>query len=324
MPTSACTYRFGNKLVQMQIDDRRLERFVSEQWASFKAGEAPAGAPHAAINIRQDEPGDVERRGQFEQCFYDDEVTVIADAQKTLACYFGRRPWSAFLTLKADTELSFAHYYVIEPLVLYMLRRLNVLQLHAAVLERNGKGVLIAGASGTGKSTASAALVGGGYSLLSDDRAFLAGAGAVIRLYADDPHISLSDESRKLFSHIDFLQPGEMRGRGKSGKRIYSPIRGRKGGSGRVKPHLLIFTEPRRGKATVLRPLPKAEALARLLERKPIEYPVMLTDGAGLTNELELCGRLVANAGTFAMNFAGKPEELPSLIDSLAGEKKRS
>ncbi len=85
-----------------------------------------------------------------------------------------------------------------------------------------------------------------------------------------------------------------------------------------MKPHLLIFTEPRRGTATVLRPLPKAEALARLLERKPIEYPVMLADGAGLTNELELCGRLVASARTFAINFAGNPEELPAVIDSLS------
>ncbi len=318
MPSHASTYRFGNKLVQVRIDGLRLERFVSEQWAPFGAGAACAEAPHAAISIRQAEGGDLPCSGEFEQCFYDNEVTVIADAQKTLACYFGRPPWSAFLTLKADMEPSFAHYYVIEPLLLYMLRRLNVLQLHGAVLEMNGKGVLITGASGTGKSTASAALVGGGYSLLSDDRAFLATAGPHPRLYANDPRISLSDESRKLFIRLGFLKPREMRGRGKSGKRIYSPIRSRKGGSGPVKPQLLIFTEPRRGKATVLRPMPKAEALARLLARKPIEYPVMLTDGAGLKNELELCGRLVASAQTYAMNFAGKPEELPSLIDSLA------
>lgn len=324
MPASACNYRFGNKLVQIQIDDPRLHRFVSEKWARFKTEDTSERAPHATISIRQDKLGDVKRLGQFEQCFYDDEVTVVADAQKTFTCYFGRRPWSAFLTLKAGGDLSFAHYYVIEPLILYMLRRLNVLQLHAAVLERNGKGILIAGASGTGKSTASAALVGAGYSLLSDDRAFLAGAGAQMRLYADDPHISLSDESRKLFPHLGFLQPGKVRNAGKSGKRIYSPIRASKPSSGGVKPHVLIFTEPRSGTETTVRSMAKGEALARLLERKPIEYPVMLTDSAGLTNELELCGRLVANTATFAMNFAGKPEDLPSLIASLSKKKKRS
>jgi len=53
------------------------------------------------------------------------------------------------------------------------MKRFGRFPLHAAGLARQGKGVLVPGASGSGKSTTSVALVRAGFDFLSDDTVFL-------------------------------------------------------------------------------------------------------------------------------------------------------
>jgi hypothetical protein len=98
----------------------------------------------------------------------------------------------------------YARYELIELAFLTLAARAqSLVPLHAACVGANGKGVLLMGASGTGKSTLSLHALAGGLQVLSEDSAFVAPESLRITGVANYLHV--------VPNALTFLQPGALR-----------------------------------------------------------------------------------------------------------------
>jgi len=139
--------------------------------------------------------------------------------------------------------------------------------IHAAVLERHGRAVLLPAPPGSGKSTLCAALVTRGWRLLSDEMTLVSlGSGAVlplprpvslknesigvIRAYAPDAVLSTPVEKTNKGTIAHLKPPAE------SIARAADPAR----------PAFIVFPRYEAGAATSLAPLPKARAFMGVAE----------------------------------------------------------
>jgi hypothetical protein len=97
-----------------------------------------------------------------------------------------------------------ARYELVELAFLTLAARAqSLIPLHAACVGANGKGVLLMGASGTGKSTLSLHALASGLQLLSEDSAFVASQSLRITGLANYLHV--------VPKALDLLQPGTLR-----------------------------------------------------------------------------------------------------------------
>lgn len=136
------------------------------------------------------------------------------------------------------------HLVILEPLR-YILKHHNLLFIHAAVLAKDGKGLMICGAPNAGKSTLAALLNNKGYKFLSDEFALLKGK----QIYSLPLKIKLD---RRSVEHLK-----------QQGFSVYYPRNIIEKCSHDLT--LIIGTGYERLSAPVLYPLNKTKALASLL-----------------------------------------------------------
>ena len=168
----------------------------------------------------------------------------------------------------------YARYELIELAFLTLASRAqSLVPLHAACVGANGKGVLLMGGSGTGKSTLSLHALAAGLQLLSEDSAFVALNGLRITGVANYLHLGPSA--------LGFLQPGDLRRsverspiiRRRSGARKHEvDLRGLHGRIARAPLRLAatVFLSRRTaGRQPALRALERGACLARLRREQP-------------------------------------------------------
>jgi hypothetical protein len=84
---------------------------------------------------------------------------------------------------------------------------LGVIALHAGCVVRDGRAILLAAPSGTGKSTISLALALRGWSLLSDDWTFVSDAQSGLGVWGMQTSIKLLPDARVYFPELSALSP---------------------------------------------------------------------------------------------------------------------
>lgn len=96
-------------------------------------------------------------------------LTIIADAENFSVCDLSRGFAFAWLTQPAAADRAYLRYYFLEAAVSTLLEALYLTPLHAACVEMGGRGVLLCGESGAGKSSLAFACARSGWNFLSDD-----------------------------------------------------------------------------------------------------------------------------------------------------------
>jgi hypothetical protein len=96
-------------------------------------------------------------------------LTIIADAGNFCVCDLNRGFAFAWLTQSAAAHRAYLRYYFLEAAVSTLLEALYVTPLHAACVQIGGRGVLLSGESGAGKSSLAFACARSGWTFLSDD-----------------------------------------------------------------------------------------------------------------------------------------------------------
>jgi HprK-related kinase A len=183
--------------------------------------------------------------------------------------------------------------------------------IHAAVLERHGRAVILPAPPGSGKSTLCAALVTRGWRLLSDEMTLVrlddgmlaplprpvslknASIG-VIRAFAPDAVLSdpVDNTTKGTIAH---LKPPAA-----SIARAAEPAR----------PSLIVFPRYEAGAATSLAPLPKARAFMQVAENA-FNYQVLGADG------FAALGRLVDATGQYEFRYS-RLDEAIGVFEQLA------
>ena len=123
-----------------------------------------------------------------------DDVRMLCQAARGLARIESRD--------FAGRALYLATHALATICLIELFKRRGRFNLHAACLECDGRGVLLAGPSGAGKSTLAIGLVRAGLSFLSDDMVYIAPAAAATQILAFPDAVGITDETADLFPEL--------------------------------------------------------------------------------------------------------------------------
>jgi HprK-related kinase A len=183
--------------------------------------------------------------------------------------------------------------------------------IHAAVVEKNGRAVILPAPPGSGKSTLCAALVGSGWRLLSDEMTLVRGEdGMLVPLPRP---VSLKNASIGIIR--DFLPdavlgtPVENTTKGTIAH-LKPPGASIAQAHALARPSCIVFPRWQAGAATSLSPLPRARAFMQVADNS-FNYQLLGARG------FEILGRLIDASTAWEFNYSSLPEAL-ALFDRLA------
>ena len=156
-----------------------------------------------------------------------------------------------------------AHLFFTIPLA-ELLKRFGLYMVHAAGLAVAGKGLLVAGQSGAGKTTLALALLRAGFDFLADDTVFLSLGKSGLRILAFPDEVDVTAQTLGFFPELQRQAHAP-----KPNDRLKQPICAtslyRVKPSWECAPEAMIFPQPGKSSGSILTPMPKAEALVQLV-----------------------------------------------------------
>ncbi|WP_157264880.1 HprK-related kinase A [Azohydromonas aeria] len=230
-----------------------------------------------------------------------------------------RRWWRPQVVFRLDGESSFSPlpgnqgFPILEWGLNWCLTALHhrFLTLHAAVLERGGRALVLPAPSGSGKSTLCAALALNGWRLLSDELALIDPATGLI--HALPRPVSLKNGSidlvRRFAPEARFGPPVHETAKG-TVAHMRPPAAGVARAAEPARPGWIVLPRYVAGQDARLEPLPRAQALRRLVENA-FNYSVHGTAG------FERLARMVDDSTCHAFSYERLPEAVAA-FDALA------
>jgi hypothetical protein len=100
-------------------------------------------------------------------------LIVISGGANFAVCDHTRNFAFCRLNSAAAADRDFTRYYFLEAIALFTLTQLHVTPVHAACIARNGRGLLLCGDTGAGKSTLAYACARRGWTYISDNESWL-------------------------------------------------------------------------------------------------------------------------------------------------------
>jgi len=188
------------------------------------------------------------------------------------------------------------------------LERRERFSLHAACLERDGGGVLLAGPSGAGKSTLTFALAGAGLSLLSDDVVFLDPRRAEVRALGFADALGITAAGARLFPQLrGALDAAPEDGFPKRLVRL-EDILPEATLSQSCAPRVLVFPSVDPDSLSALTPLDPGEAMLRLVP------DVLLTEPRATQSHLAALAALLGQVRTYTLRSGADLQRAAELV----------
>ncbi|MCP5060198.1 MAG: hypothetical protein GY937_26155 [bacterium] len=151
---------------------------------------------------------------------------------------------------------------------LMLLRRFGRFGLHANCLFHDGRGFLLVGPSGAGKTTLSIALLRQGWRLVADDTLVLRRTGAAVDALALRGGLSCTPQTAAIFPELaSAVEEGPALAGGKrlaDVDELFPGVTVRQ-----CRPSVILFARISRRSATELQPIDAADAMVSLLEQSP-------------------------------------------------------
>ncbi len=213
--------------------------------------------------------------------------------------------------IKPETLHSNLIEYLFHIALIELLRRKGLYTIHATALEKHGRGILIPGNSGRGKTTSFISLLRSGYRYLSDDHPLIRDAGAhvevlpfPIKINVTDATVAFFPELRKAPEHV--LRPGTPK-RAFFAEDMYPTSVGAP-----CEPAIVLFPHVVDAPHSHLELLPKSRALEALLPQALLVY-----DQAVARTEFQVLAKLVKQVACYRLHLGRDLLDLPKLISPL-------
>ncbi|HMU55789.1 MAG TPA: hypothetical protein PKA61_12335 [Nitrospira sp.] len=243
----------------------------------------------------------VQDRDRLVADFHDQGLLVIDGALGTAEGYFVNPE-----AMHADVCTSFFHFALSE-----LLKRRGLFTVHATALEYQGRGVLIPGYSGQGKTTAFLSLLRSGFRYLSDDYPLLRDLGGRMELLAFPMKIDVTDHSVEFFPELRAAPAGLLQ-QGICKKFFHAEdLYANSIGTSCV-PALIMFPHVVDMPHSCLEPLAKSRALEALMPQGLLVY-----DQEVARREFHALSKLVQQTDCYRLHFGRDILDLPDLIKPL-------
>jgi hypothetical protein len=207
--------------------------------------------------------------------------------------------------MHADVRISFLHFAVTE-----LLKLCGLYTLHATALEKDGRGVLIPGASGRGKTTSCISLLRDGYRLLSDDHPLVRENRQDLQILSFPVKIDVTDGTVGFFPELrdaqKSLHPG-VRKRFFYVEELYPH-----GTADRCEPAVILCPQVVDWPTSHVEPISRSRVLEELLKEGLLAF-----DREVAARQFQVFSRLVAKAACYRLFFGEDVLGLPRLIDPL-------
>lgn len=277
--------------------------FCRPQNGEGHAVERPAGESRPFYELPGGEASYYQGSERLYISYYRDRVRALCDLT---------RGYTRLSYLRADAySLYLVSHFLVTVSLIEVLKRRGLYNVHAAGLSVNGRGLLLSGNSGAGKTTLAVALVRAGFDFLSDDTLFLTTGRGDLRVLSFPDQSDVADETVSMFPELrDAANPAGFRVGPKSQIRVEDVY-----GVNTVwecRPAVVVF--PRIGHAarSVLTPVDRDEALLELLPN------MFLTQAASSQAHLDALTRLAREARCYRLetgrDFDALAERLRALV----------
>ncbi|MEQ8272266.1 MAG: hypothetical protein RMA76_22880 [Deltaproteobacteria bacterium] len=186
-----------------------------------------------------------------------------------------------------------------------LIKSQGVYAMHAGAVAWAGAGVLIPGGSGFGKSTTTAALVQGGFELLSDDQPFVRWQAGAPELLAFPAPLKLGPESvERLAGRVPTADGSSA---SKRPVDVGPDLGGRQ--AHRARPRVLLILTLTHGLQSSLEPAQKTAAFEALLAHSLFAFDPRLT-----RRQFELLGSVVRAADAYHLRVGRDPRDVAALL----------
>ncbi|HYM11155.1 MAG TPA: hypothetical protein VEU62_10495 [Bryobacterales bacterium] len=202
--------------------------------------------------------------------------SIIADSANFGICDLERGYCFAGVTPAVAADAYFRNY-LLETMAYLTLDHLYITILHAGCVARNGRGVLLCGDAGAGKSCLAYACMKRGWSLLSDDFSAMVRGQYDGKIIGKPEHIRFRPEAMALFPELAPLPHKVLQ----NGKQIFDFQTGAlpEAHTARCcRAEKMVFLERRESGEAELVPMPPEQALARLEFDRPYWDPPVFDD----------------------------------------------
>ena len=213
----------------------------------------------------------------------------------------------AFVTPQTVADDVYFRATFLESMALLLISPLDRVPLHAGAVVRNGRAVLLAGRSGTGKSSLCYACVRAGFQLLADDVVHV-GVRDGLSLWGNPWRIHLLPDAPKLFPELADLQP-TLRGNGKLKLAIDIRRLGRDSLCLRAEDAALCFVSHVEEQPSTLEPLDRDTAIAKLCAAPE--------SGFDIVPILENVAAELVTRQAYVLRLGRQPAEAVALLESL-------
>ena len=321
--------------MKLATENSAIGEAISRPFESFSSQGVPASfdvrvALHAVANLnqipstivvskrdlilRKGEVGWVVKRLGLTYDFYQDQGKIVLDLhQHGLVLIDGPGGQAqAYLVQPEFMDLDMRSFFVGMG-VSQLLRWKGLYVIHGVALERFGKGILIAGKPGLGKTTAGFSLLRAGYGFISDDFPLLRAKGNQVELLTFHDRIDVREKTIGFFPE---LQTISLTRRDRSKKDSFYVNDLFPGAAVNCcECHLLLFPQVVPEKKSYLEPMPKHQALKELLPQG-----LQVQDKEIAKREFQMYSKLVESTACYRLHYGKDRWELPALLDPILEE----
>lgn len=243
----------------------------------------------------------IQDEGRLIADFHDAGVLVIDGVQGSADGYL----------IKPEAMDANLIEYLFHLALIELLRRRGLYTIHATALEKHGRGVLIPGNSGRGKTTSFISLLRSGYRYLSDDHPLIRDAGTHVEMLPFPIKIGVTEATMAFFPELrnapdHILHPGSPK-RSFHAEDLYPTSVG-----DTCEPAIILFPHVVDKPHSCLEPLPKSRALEVLLPQALLVY-----DPEMARREFQVLAKLVQQVDCYLLHFGRDILGLPKLITPL-------
>jgi hypothetical protein len=188
--------------LRLATNGTEINMAAEESWGRYpQAFATPPLRLRVAVEPGGAHPEGPVYRGQ------DHLMIITADAQNFAVCDHTRHSAFCWLNARTADDRPFVSYYFLEAIANYSLTQLYLTPIHGACIARNGRGVLLCGASGAGKTSLAYFCARSGWTYISDNESWLVRGGDGPRLLGNPNRIRFRDSARELFPELNHYQP---------------------------------------------------------------------------------------------------------------------